>query len=48
MSRPSASWLSSGPSAPCHTPGQEGVTVRAYADLRRAPLAGSSVGPGTC
>ncbi|WP_411138085.1 DUF6207 family protein [Streptomyces sp. C10] len=41
-------WLSSGPSAPWHTPGQDGVTVRAYADLRRAPLASGSVGPGTC
>lgn len=30
-------WLSSGPSAPWHTPGQAGVTVRAYADLRRTP-----------
>ncbi|MFF4696431.1 DUF6207 family protein [Streptomyces chattanoogensis] len=26
-------WSSSGPSAPWHTPGQPGVTVRAYADL---------------
>ncbi|WP_262370811.1 DUF6207 family protein [Streptomyces sp. WAC01526] len=39
-------WLSSGPSAPWHTPGQGGVTVRAYADLRRAPLS-AAVGPGT-
>lgn len=33
-------WLSSGPSAPWHTPGQPGVTVRAYTDLRRPPLTG--------
>ncbi|MET8021182.1 DUF6207 family protein [Streptomyces decoyicus] len=39
-------WLSSGPSAPWHTPGQPGVTVRAYADLRRAPLTGGSFDPG--
>ncbi|MFJ9469048.1 DUF6207 family protein [Streptomyces caniferus] len=39
-------WLSSGPSAPWHTPGQAGVTVRAYADLRRAPLTGDSFCPG--
>ncbi|WP_328389864.1 DUF6207 family protein [Streptomyces sp. NBC_00400] len=38
-------WLSSGPSAPWHTPGQPGVTVRAYVDLRRAPLAGGSFDP---
>ncbi|WP_425357050.1 DUF6207 family protein [Streptomyces inhibens] len=38
--------LSSGPSAPWHTPGQPGVTVRAYADLRRAPLTGGSFDPG--
>ncbi|MEV7380670.1 DUF6207 family protein [Streptomyces lydicus] len=30
-------WLSSGPSAPWHTPGQPGVTIRAYADLHRIP-----------
>ncbi|MGW1794230.1 DUF6207 family protein [Streptomyces tubercidicus] len=41
-------WLSSGPSSPWHTPGQAGVTVRTYADLRRTPLAGGSFGPGTC
>ncbi|MEU8682168.1 DUF6207 family protein [Streptomyces sp. NPDC048611] len=41
-----AMWLSSGPSAPWHTPGQPGVTVRAYADLRRAPLTGGSFDPG--
>ncbi|MFE1764037.1 DUF6207 family protein [Streptomyces angustmyceticus] len=41
-------WLSSGPSSPWHTPGQAGVTVRAYADLRRTPLNGGSFGPGTC
>ncbi|MCL7493871.1 DUF6207 family protein [Streptomyces sp. MCA2] len=41
-------WLSSGPSAPWHTPGQAGVTVRAYADLRRPPLPGGSFDPGTC
>ncbi|MGW2918197.1 DUF6207 family protein [Streptomyces angustmyceticus] len=41
-------WLSSGPSSPWRTPGQAGVTVRAYADLRRAPLTGGSLGPGTC
>ncbi|MEW1753404.1 DUF6207 family protein (plasmid) [Streptomyces caniferus] len=41
-------WLSSGPSAPWHTPGQAGVTVRAYADLRRTPLPGGSFGTGTC
>ncbi|WP_222872072.1 DUF6207 family protein [Streptomyces sp. WAC01526] len=39
-------WLSSGPSAPWRTPGQPGVTVRAYADLRRAPLASGSFDPG--
>ncbi|MFE7833902.1 DUF6207 family protein [Streptomyces nigrescens] len=39
-------WLSSGPSAPWHTPGQAGVTVRAYADLRRAPLP-AAIDPGT-
>ncbi|MFJ9855260.1 DUF6207 family protein [Streptomyces sp. NPDC101150] len=39
-------WLSSGPSAPWHTPGQPGVTVRAYANLRRAPLTGGSFDPG--
>ncbi|MGX1762487.1 DUF6207 family protein [Streptomyces lydicus] len=42
-------WLSSGPSSPPrHTPGQAGVTVRAYADLRRTPLTGNSYDPGTC
>ncbi|MGW2393920.1 DUF6207 family protein [Streptomyces lydicamycinicus] len=35
-------WLSSGPSAPWHTPGKAGVTVRAYADLRRTPLPGGT------
>ncbi|MGY5124310.1 DUF6207 family protein [Streptomyces nigrescens] len=30
-------WLSSGLSAPWRIPGQIGVTVRAYADLRRTP-----------
>ncbi|WP_406483819.1 DUF6207 family protein [Streptomyces platensis] len=40
-------WLSSGPSAPWHTPGQAGVTVRAYADLRRKPLTGGSFNPNT-
>ncbi|MFC5253576.1 DUF6207 family protein [Streptomyces nigrescens] len=40
-------WLSSGPSAPWHTPGQAGVTVRAYADQRRPPLTGDSFAPGT-
>ncbi|MGW8554504.1 DUF6207 family protein [Streptomyces tubercidicus] len=40
-------WLSSGPSAPWHTPGRAGVTVRAYADLRRTPLPHGSFGPGT-
>ncbi|GAA2603189.1 DUF6207 family protein [Streptomyces tubercidicus] len=39
-------WLSSGPSAPWRTPGEAGVTVRAYADLRRAPLP-APAGPGT-
>ncbi|SOE08988.1 hypothetical protein SAMN06272775_0066 [Streptomyces sp. 2323.1] len=39
-------WLSSGPSAPWRTPGQPGVTIRAYADLRRAPLTGGSFDPG--
>lgn len=39
-------WLSSGPSAPWHTLGQAGVTVRAYADLRRAPLP-AAIDPGT-
>lgn len=34
--------LSSGPSALWRTPGQAGVTVRAYADLRRALLTGVS------
>ncbi|MGW1793641.1 hypothetical protein ACWCO0_23130 [Streptomyces tubercidicus] len=33
---------------PWHTPGQAGVTVRAYADLRRTPLTGNSFDPGTC
>jgi hypothetical protein len=33
-----ALWRSSGPTAPWHTPGQAGVCVRAYIDLRRAPL----------
>ncbi|OSY38299.1 hypothetical protein BG653_06174 [Streptomyces platensis] len=41
-------WLSSGPSAPWRTPGQAGVTVRAFADLRREPLTGGSFDPGTC
>ncbi|MFJ9472518.1 DUF6207 family protein [Streptomyces caniferus] len=41
-------WLSSGPSAPWHTPGEPGVTVRAYADLRRTPLTGGSFDTGTC
>ncbi|MFE1775552.1 DUF6207 family protein [Streptomyces sp. NPDC059008] len=40
-------WLSSGPSAPWRTPGRAGVTVRAYADLRRAPLPHGAFGPGT-
>ncbi|MFI6764162.1 DUF6207 family protein [Streptomyces sp. NPDC050355] len=40
-------WLSSGPSAPWHTPGRAGVTVRAYADLRRAPLPHGTVSPST-
>ncbi|QIY59425.1 hypothetical protein HEP86_39515 [Streptomyces sp. RPA4-5] len=40
-------WLSSGPSAPWRTPGEAGVTIRAYADLRRAPLP-AAAGPGTC
>ncbi|MGW9175595.1 DUF6207 family protein [Streptomyces decoyicus] len=40
-------WLSSGPSAPWHPPGQAGVTVSAYADLRHAPLTGGSFDPGT-
>ncbi|MFF3547489.1 DUF6207 family protein [Streptomyces platensis] len=35
-------WLSSGASAPWRTPGEAGVTVRAYADLRRTPLTGGS------
>ena len=39
-------WLSSGPSAPWHTPGQADVTVRAYANLRRAPLP-AAIDPGT-
>ncbi|MFJ6752074.1 DUF6207 family protein [Streptomyces sp. NPDC091266] len=39
-------WRSSGPSAPWHTPGQAGVTVRAYLDLRRAPLTDDDFGPG--
>ncbi|MGW2417075.1 DUF6207 family protein [Streptomyces tubercidicus] len=39
-------WLSSGPSAPWRTPGEADVTVRAYADLRRAPLS-APAGPGT-
>ncbi|MCX5450256.1 DUF6207 family protein [Streptomyces nigrescens] len=39
-------WLSSGPSAPRRTPGQPGVTIRTYADLRRAPLASGSFDPG--
>ncbi|MEU5241664.1 DUF6207 family protein [Streptomyces lydicus] len=30
--------LSSGSSAPRRTPGRAGITVRAYADLRRGPL----------
>ncbi|AJC53410.1 DUF6207 family protein [Streptomyces noursei] len=32
-------WRSSGPSAPWQTPGQPGVSVRAYLDLRHRPLA---------
>ncbi|MEJ8653691.1 DUF6207 family protein [Streptomyces sp. MS1.AVA.3] len=42
-----ALWLSSGPSAPWRTPGQAGVTVRAYADLRRKPLTNGTFDPGT-
>ncbi|MET7802722.1 DUF6207 family protein [Streptomyces decoyicus] len=38
-------WLSSGPSTPRRTPGQPGVTVRAYADLRRDPLPCGEPGP---
>ncbi|WP_369360493.1 DUF6207 family protein [Streptomyces sp. cg2] len=30
-------WRSSGPSAPWHTPGRPGVSVRAYLDLRHRP-----------
>ncbi|WJY43254.1 DUF6207 family protein (plasmid) [Streptomyces sp. P9-2B-2] len=40
-------WLSSGPSAPWRTPGGAGVTVRAYADLRRTPLPHGRFGPDT-
>ncbi|MGG7568850.1 DUF6207 family protein [Streptomyces sirii] len=40
-------WLSSGSSAPWRTPGRAGVTVRAYADLRRAPLPHDTFGPDT-
>ncbi|URZ99439.1 DUF6207 family protein [Streptomyces lydicamycinicus] len=40
-------WLSSGPSTPWRTPGEPGVTVRAYADLRRGPLPRSGPGPST-
>ncbi|PJN35618.1 hypothetical protein CG747_38050 [Streptomyces sp. CB02959] len=32
-------WRSSGPSAPWHTPGRPGVSVRAYLDLRHRPVA---------
>ncbi|MFK0296499.1 DUF6207 family protein [Streptomyces sp. NPDC090442] len=31
-------WRSSGPSAPWHTPGRPGVSVRAYLDLRQRPI----------
>jgi len=30
------------PLRPWHTPGQAGVTVRAYADLHRTPLTGDA------
>ncbi|MEU8682154.1 DUF6207 family protein [Streptomyces sp. NPDC048611] len=35
-------WLSSGPSGPWRTPGEAGITVRIYADLRRAPLSAAA------
>ncbi|MFG2097195.1 DUF6207 family protein [Streptomyces sp. NPDC048612] len=38
-------WLSSGPSSPWRTPGRAGVTVRAYADLRRTPLTTGGLDP---
>ncbi|REK84671.1 hypothetical protein DY245_42105 [Streptomyces inhibens] len=40
-------WLSTGPSAPWRTPGEPGVTVRAYADLRCAPLAAGDFDPAS-